>query len=121
MPIPNDYHQIVSMLIDKTEAGLAHWRQDRFDISVSVGGSKFSIWAGTDEHSEEPFVAFALHDEKGATIDSWYVEENEGPQYHLMHRLYKSAKRRASGVPERLQLLAQKIASSEEIGKEGDT
>lgn len=117
MSIPNDYREIVLMLIDKTDRGLVHWRKDKFGIVVSVDSSRFSIWGGNDEHSEEPFVAFGLHDGPGNTIDSWYVEENEGSDYNLMHRLYQGAKRYANGVPEKLKFLKDKIATSEEIGK----
>jgi len=108
------------MLVDKTEDGRVHWRKEKFGIAVNIDSAKFSIWGGNDENSEEPFVAFGLHDDPGNTIDSWYVEENEGSDYSLMHRLYQGAKRHASGVPEKLKLLKEKIAASKEIGKPGE-
>lgn len=120
MPIPSDYRDIVTMLLTKTDQGLVQWRRDRFDTTVSIDGSRFSIWAGNDEHSEEPFVAFALQDAKGSTLDSWYVEEQEGSDYVLMLRLYSGAKRHASGVPDKLRVLREKIANSKIVGNTGD-
>jgi hypothetical protein len=120
MSIPADYRDIVVALLDKTDQGAVHWRQDKFDIGVSFEGSKFSLWAGHDDNTEEPFVAFALQDDKGATLDSWYVEEHDGTDYTMVHRLYQSAKRHAAGVPEKLRALREKIAAAKEIGSPPD-
>jgi hypothetical protein len=116
MPIPNDYHEIVNMLANKTDKGAVHWRSEKFDVSVVFDGARFAIWAGNDEHSEEPFVAFALQDSSGSTLDSWYVEEDEGSDYTLMHHLYKAAKRHAMGVPTKLKQLRDSLAAAEEVG-----
>lgn len=116
MSIPSDYADIVQMLLAKTDSGNVHWRKEKFDISVAIDGSRFSLWAGNDENSEEPFVAFALQDENGTTLDSWYVEENEGSAYAVMHRLYIAAKRQAHGVPSKLKQLRDKLAAAKEVG-----
>ena len=120
MSIPTDYRDIVVVLADKTEQGSVHWRQDKFDIGVSFEGTKFALWAGNDEHTDEPFVAFALQDENGVTLDSWYVEESYGTDFTMVQRLYKAAKRHAAGVPEKLRALKAKIATAKEIGSPFD-
>lgn len=117
MPIPADYKDIVVALLKKTDLGAVHWRQEKFGIGVSFEGAKFILWAGTDEHSDEQFVAFGLQDSSGATIDSWYVEEHDGPDFTTMDFLYKSAKRHAAGVPKILRELRAKLAEAGEIGK----
>ena len=116
MPIPNDYRDIVDMLLKKTDEGNVYWNNEKFDISVSIDGSRFGMWAGNDENTEEPFVSFGLQDSKGVTLDSWFVEENEGSDYTLMLRFYQAAKRHAAGVPNKLEQLRRSIASSERIG-----
>jgi hypothetical protein len=115
MQIPNDYREIVNMLAEKTESGKVHWRKEKFDISVAIEKSRFSIWAGNDEHTERGFVAFALQDSKGATVDSWFVEEGDD-DYPLMQRFHGAAKRHALGVPAKLRQLAESISNASEIG-----
>lgn len=117
MPMPPDYRELVDLLSEKTEQGMVHWNSDRFDVSVVFEGSRFAVWAGTDENSEEPFVAFALQDLKGATLDSWYVEEHEGADYTRMHNFFKSAKRHALGLPDKLKQLRESLAKASEVGK----
>jgi hypothetical protein len=116
MPIPNEYREVVNLLSDKTDDGLVHWRSEKFDVSVVFEGSRFALWAGNDENSEEPFVAFALQDLSGTTLDSWYVEGHEGIDYTRMHNFYKSAKRHALGLPDKLRKLRESLASAKEIG-----
>lgn len=116
MPIPADYQDIVNQLVKKTEHGAVYWRQDKFGIRVGFESSQFSLWAGDDEHTGEPFVAFALQDQDGSTIDSWYVEEHEGQDYSVMYQLFTAAKRHAAGVPEKLRALRAKLAEADKIG-----
>ncbi len=116
MPIPTDYRDIVNALTVKTTAGNVKWQKDRFDISVTVDSSKFSLWAGNDEHSDEPFVALALRDLSGNVIDSWYVDESD-TDYALMFQLYKAANRIALGVPDRLKKLEELISQMKVVGE----
>lgn len=116
MAIPNDYREIVKLLVEKTNEGQVNWRTDRFNIFVFFEGARFIMWAGTDENTDEPFVAFGLGDRSGATLDSWYVDEHDKPDYSIMFDLYKSAKRYAAGVPDKLKKLKEGLASSNAIG-----
>jgi hypothetical protein len=116
MPIPNDYKEIIAKLANKTDNGKVHWRKEKFDISVAIDKSRFSIWAGNDERSEEGFVAFALQDAKGATVDTWYVEEGD-EDYSQMLQFFGSAKRHALGVPATLRKLEESISNASEIGE----
>ena len=116
MAIPNDYREIVNLLVDKTKEGQVNWRSDRFNIYVFFEGARFIMWAGNDENTDEPFVAFGLGDKSGATLDSWFVDEREVPDYSTMFELYKSAKRYAAGVPDKLKKLREGLASSNAIG-----
>lgn len=117
MPIPIEYAEIISTLAAKTAAGLVHWQADKYmSISVMFETTRFQLWAGNDEHSEEPFVAFGLQNEYGESLDSWYVEEHEGAPYVTMHELWKAANRRVKGLPDTLKKLREKLAAAEKIG-----
>lgn len=116
MAIPNEYIEIVKLLVEKTKEGQVNWRSDRFSIYVFFEGARFIMWAGNDENTDEPFVAFALGDKKGATLDSWFVEGREVSDYSIMFELYKSAKRYAAGVPDTLKKLREGLTSSNAIG-----
>jgi hypothetical protein len=116
MPIPSDYRDIVASLLTKTDNGRVHWTRGRFGIEVEVEKSIFTLWAGTDENSEQAFVAFSLNDANGSTLDSWYVDEND-EDYDLMRRFFAAAKRYAHGIPQRLSFLKESIASLGYIGQ----
>lgn len=115
MPIPKDYKEIVEILSDATNEGRVKWASTRFGVEVSVSGSRFVIWAGTDEESGRSFVSFGLADEKGKTIDTWYLDEGEA-EYSDMQRFFASAKRQALGIPQRLASIRDAIGNAEIIG-----
>lgn len=115
MPIPNDYREIIKVLTEKTEQGDLSWRDDTLHISVNVDLSKFSLWSGADERSDEPFVAFGLFNNGNKLIDSWFVDQSD-PDYMAVFRLFKSAQRHANGVPSLLRGLADRISTM----KKGD-
>lgn len=119
MPIPTEYRDIVQMLASKTNEGNVNWQKGVYDISITINNSKFTIWAGTDEHTDEPFVAFALKDADGSAIDSWFVDESDF-DYAEMLRLHKSAKRHALGVPNRLKELEKLISQMKTVGNSND-
>lgn len=104
MPIPTDYREVVDSLVMKTREGDLAWKKEKFALGLTIDKSKFSIWAGNDEYSEEPFVAFGLYESNGAAIDSWFVDQSD-TDYFTMNELYKSANRQALGVPKRLKAL----------------
>ena len=95
------------------------WRKDKYAIAVAVDKSKFTLWAGTDEHTDEPFVAFGLADNKGSVIDSWYVDESD-EDYQVVQQLYKAANRHALGVPNRLKELNAIISGLKIVGEPDD-
>jgi len=115
MPIPSDYRPILDSLSARTDEGRVFWRSGKFGIEVGIDGSKFALWAGTDEETANEFVSFALQDGAGKTIDSWYVDENED-DYDYMRRLFNAAKRFALGVPQRLAKLQEIISNAQTIG-----
>jgi hypothetical protein len=110
MPIPDDYNTVLSALAEKTQEGVLEWKEGSYDLSVTVDSSKFSLWAGTDEQTDEPFVAFALKNQAGKAIDSWYVDQSDQDYYDVLD-LYRLAKRHANGVPSLLQNLAERISA----------
>lgn len=117
MPIPHDYQEIITTLAEKTDAGLVHWQSDRFTtISVTFEGTRFKLWAGNDEHTDEPFVAFSLQTESGEPLDNWYVEEHEVIPYQQMHQLFRAAQRHVKGVPGTLKKLKERLAQAGTIG-----
>lgn len=118
MAIPNDYKDIVETLYSATDEGRVKWSQARFGFEVAVQGSRFQIWSGTDEENGQAFVAFALTDEKGKTLDSWYVDESE-PEYEWMHKLFYGAKRQALGISKILAGLKEVFDKGGVIGDEG--
>lgn len=110
MPIPSDYDEIYSVLVEKTEEGALNWIDNTLFVAVTVDKSMFRIWTGTDEVTDESFVAFGLYDTSGKVLDSWYLDESD-EDYQSVHRLYRAAKRHAAGVPDLLKSLAAKIAA----------
>jgi hypothetical protein len=119
MPIPKDYKDIVTTLLEKTNTGRVNWKKSRFGIEVKVEKSGFKLWSGTDEHTDEAFVAFALNDVNGATIDSWYVDAGD-VDYDQMTLLFAAAKRYAHGIPQRLSELKNAISNLEFLGDPED-
>ncbi|HEY0491261.1 MAG TPA: hypothetical protein VGD30_17255 [Telluria sp.] len=119
MPIPTEYRDIVKTLDTKTTEGNVNWRKDKYDISVTVDKSKFSLWAGNDEHTDEPFVALGLYDANGSVVDSWFVDQSDR-DYTEMYHLHKSASRHALGVPGRLKELEGLISQMKIVGTPDD-
>jgi hypothetical protein len=119
MPVPNDYRDIIKALSAKTEEGNVAWRKDKYTVSVTVDNTRFSLWAGNDENSDVPFVAFGMYGPEGTMVDSWYVDESDA-DYAETFQLYKSANRHAQGVPARLKELAGKISQMKIIGAQSD-
>ncbi len=111
MPIPDDYRDLVTGLITKTEAGKLSWFPDESQFAVVVDGTKILLWGGIDERSEEPFIAFGLssHDARfnrlaAKMIDSWFVDESDA-DYGEVYSLFKSAQRHANGIPSLIKKL----------------
>ncbi|GAA6142603.1 hypothetical protein [Hydrogenophaga sp. 5NK40-0174] len=115
MPIPNDYKDIVTTLLEKTNSGRVHWKRTRFGIEVQVDKSGFKLWSGTDEHTDEAFVAFALNDMTGTTIDSWYVDAGDS-DFDRMNLLFIAAKRYAQGIPQKLRELKEAMSNQDYLG-----
>lgn len=116
MPIPSDYKEIIDTLLSATENGRAKWGKVKFGFEISVLESKFLIWSGTDEESNQEFVSFALTDDNGKTLDTWYVDGLEG-DYDKMHRLFAGAKRQALGISKILAKIQTAIQSGGTIGE----
>lgn len=116
MPIPKDYKDIIEKLAQATEDDRVNWQASRFGAEVIMKDSQFQIWAGTDEEVGRPFVSFALADKTGASIDTWYVDENEG-DYASMQRLYAAARRKAHGIDKRLDSIREALDEASVIGE----
>jgi hypothetical protein len=116
MPIPNDYQDIVDTLLEKSSNGQAHWKRGQYGVEIEIDDARFSIWGGNDEHTGEAFVAFALNDASGVTLDSWYVDERDSG-YDQMRLLFAAAKRYADGIPQRLKGIREQLAKATSIGK----
>lgn len=111
MPIPNEYHPIIEALLEKTGQGALDWEDNSLQISVVIDQSKFTIWSGSDEETNESFVAFGLFGKnQSKAIDSWYVDESDR-DYDMAYSLFKLAKRHANGVPDLLKNLAERIST----------
>jgi len=119
MPIPNDYKDIINTLYDATSDGRVKWSTDNFTFGVSIQGSRFKIWGGTDEDTERDFVAFALVGQDGKTLDNWYLDEGDN-DFNYMHKLLLGAKRYALGIPQRLASIRDAIGKTEVIGDDND-
>jgi hypothetical protein len=112
MPIPKDYQKIVETLSIKTSNGQVNWQESQIGVELTINGSKFSIWAGTDEETELAFVSLSLKDESGRHIDNWFVDYGD-KDFKLMNDFYLEAKRYASGVSDRLAKIQEIIGNSE--------
>ena len=119
MPIPSEYQEIISSLLSATNDGRAKWGKAKFGFEISVLESRFVIWSGTDEENDQGFVSFALSDDKGRTLDTWYVDESEA-EYDQMQRLFAGAKRNAFGISKILASIQSAIQSGGTIGESDD-
>jgi hypothetical protein len=118
VPIPTEYSDIINILLEAAREGRVRWQGGRYAAVVSVSGSQFAIWAGTDEETGDPFVAFALQDPQGESLDNWYVDQGD-VGYEVMRELHQRARRQTQGIPQRLESLKKALKSSKVIGEEG--
>ena len=102
MPIPIDYVGVIEQLEESTLAHILEWKNQKFGFETAIANSKFSIWAGDDGDTGIPFVAFAMLDESGNTLDSFYVEPDDD-DYETMRLFFSMAKRYALKIPSRLE------------------
>lgn len=117
MPIPNDYRELLGSIAELTDKGRVNWKFDGHSVEVVLDEERFALWAGTDERTDEGFVSFALKDKRGETLDTWYLDADDD-DYDFMNRLYLSAKRHASGIPDRLARIRKLIANGGMVGKD---
>lgn len=115
MAIPSDYKDILDDLSKATAEGRVRWAATKFDVEVSVSGSKFTLWSGKDVTTKRNFVAFALSDHNGKTLDTWQVDECN-PEYDFMRDLYAGARRKAMEIPQRLASIREEFSKSGMIG-----
>ncbi len=115
MPIPEDYKEIIKDLSQATAEGRVLWRDTKYGIEIKVSNSKFELWSGEDEDTGIPFISFALSDLFGRRLDGWYVEKGEA-EFEFMHLFFSNAKRKASGIDERLTSIKEVIKASKIIG-----
>jgi hypothetical protein len=119
MPIPKDYRDILETLAQATEEGRVSWHKGTGRVEVSVSGTRFAVWAGTDEETEQAFVALALLEKDGKTIDTWFLDAGD-PDYDFMAHLHGDARRHAMGVPERLAAIRAALSKMDNIGDRPD-
>jgi len=115
MSIPNEYRDIVSDLLIATNESRVNWYIDRHDVQVKLQDAIVKLWSGTDEQTEVPFVSFALSDLKGKLIDTWFLDQGDN-EYDHVFRLYTEAKRKALGIPQKLEKLRAQLKSGGIIG-----
>lgn len=118
MPIPTDYIEIVENLLSATTSGRAKWIRTRFGYQISILESQFKIWSGTDEDNGRGFVSFELADDRGNSLDTWYVDDSEA-HYDQMMQLFSGAKRQALGIPKILSSLKEAVKKGGIIGDSG--
>lgn len=114
MAIPKDYQEIIEILAAATDEGRVRWVASRFDVAVTVSGSKFSLSADRQENGRG-YVTFALFDRDGRGLDAWHVDEGE-EAYGYMRQLCATARRQALNIPQRLSRLRDEIKTSAMIG-----
>ena len=108
MPIPNDYHDMISALNTSTSQGHVPWKSHEFGFIVQLGESGIRVWGGTDDELNREFVAFGLLDEKGQLLENWSVDDGEN-DYPVMIDLLNNAKRTALGIPRRLRAIIETL------------
>ena len=115
MAIPAEYKDIIEMLAIATDEGRVNWAATQFGLEVALASSKFALKAGSDVSGKGEFVSFALSDTNGKTLDIWLVKEGS-EEYRLMHGMYMAARRKALGVPQRLDSIREEFKKSHIIG-----
>jgi hypothetical protein len=115
MSIPSEYRDIIFGLLSATNDSRVNWYIDRHDVQVKLQDTIIKLWSGTDEQTDVPFVSFALSDFKGKLVDTWFLDEGNDDYEHVF-RLYTEARRKALGIPQKLENLRAQLKSGGTIG-----
>jgi hypothetical protein len=117
MPIPNDYREICEMLLTATHEKRVTWTEERGTIAVQLPQFNLEIWSGSDDQTQKEFVGLGLRDPKDKQlVDNWYVEEGD-EDFDALLELWRSARRQARGVPDKLEQVRQFLRHGGEVGK----
>ncbi|WP_339561021.1 hypothetical protein [Pseudomonas sp. EA_65y_Pfl1_P113] len=115
MSIPSDYREIIHGLLSATAESRVNWYIDRHDVQVRLQDVIIKLWSGTDEQTDLPFVSFALSDLKGKIIDNWFLDQGT-EDYNIVFKLNSDARRKALGIPQKLDNLRAQLTGGGMIG-----
>lgn len=115
MSIPSDYRDIIQGLLSATAESRVNWYIDRHDVQVRLQDVIVKLWSGTDEQTDRPFVSFALSDLKGKIIDTWFLDDGT-EDYNIVFKLNSDARRKALGIPQKLDNLRAQLMEGGMIG-----
>ncbi|APO80195.1 hypothetical protein BL240_01275 [Pseudomonas putida] len=113
--MPSEYREIVLGLVEATNESRVNWYIDRHDVQVRLQDAVVKLWSGTDEQTDVPFVSFALTDLKGKMIDTWFLDQG-AKDYDHVFKLYSDARRKALGIPQKLESLRAQLNGNGMIG-----
>src|SRR5688572_1603571 len=110
------YWRLVSILIDKTEAGTANWEATSREGTFALSLADYSVWitmVPSEDFGED--VLFQIVNSGGVIIDSFrdvdaaaeLVDKRDA--YAKMERLYHAARRKGMGVDEALDTLINEL------------
>ena len=118
MAMPDDYKEILDMLLEAAREGRVKWLQRGDTFAIRFPEFDFEIWRGFDDERMENFVAVALKDTRGReALDAWVVNDTE-LEYKVLGDLYDMARRQLNRIPEKLDRMKTYLKSHGPIGLE---
>lgn len=116
MEIPDEYQEIIEGLSKATDDERIRWTLEQFGLEFEVAGFKLVLDIGNDFERKVAYVTFALTEKSGKMLDIWRVDEG-CPEYDFLYGLYLRARRKALGIPQRLERIRDELRKSNIIGE----
>ena len=107
--IPDLYKPLIERLAEKTAVGAVNWRQTSDQDTLAVHLRDFSLaMTRSFERDDSEFVRWEVLNERGDTIDGFYVDERS-KDWGTATSLYDAARRKALRIDVALQTMMEEL------------
>ncbi|RFP14762.1 hypothetical protein D0T23_12235 [Duganella sp. BJB475] len=86
-------------------------------MEFEVAGFKLVLDIGNDYERKLAYVTFALTEKNGKMLDIWRVDEGS-EEYDFLYDMYLRARRKALGIPQRLDSIREELRKSNILGQD---
>ena len=119
MAIPDEYQDIIAGLSKATDEERIRWTLEKFGLEFEVAGFKLVLNIGNDFERKLAYATFALTEKNDKMLDIWRVDEG-CQEYDFLYDLYLRARRKALGIPQRLESIRAELRKSNILGEKVD-